>query len=107
MSPRASQATALLMLWAAAAVAQPVPLGDEFQVNTYTTGNRSSGLSVAHEAGRFVVVWAGAGAGDSDGGVFGQRLDASGSFLGSEFQVSTTVPAQLYRSEVSAAPSGG
>ena len=69
-------------------------LGDEFQVNTYTTGNqgRYSGAKVAHDSQNddFVVTWAGGS--DQDGseyGVFAQRLTSSGSRIGTEFQVNS------------------
>lgn len=50
-------------------------LGEEFQVNTYTTYNQA-GPSVASDAsGNFLVAWSGTGQGD-DLGVFGQRFSA-------------------------------
>ncbi len=67
-------------------------VGSEFQVNTYTTGTQG-GPSVAVDAdGDFVVVWQSYGSAGSDGSAFsvqGQRYDASGAAVGSEFQVNT------------------
>ncbi len=63
--------------------------GNDFVVNTYTTGYQG-GLfgQVAHDArGNFVVTW-----GSYDGslsGSFAQRFDASASRRGAEFQVNT------------------
>jgi hypothetical protein len=34
-----------------------MPRGDEFQVNTYTTGNQFSPTAAMNDAGDFVVVW--------------------------------------------------
>jgi hypothetical protein len=72
-----------------------VPLGGEFQVNTYTTGQQTR-PAVAHgNAGNFVVVWQSGpyyGAGGPDGslrGIFAQRYDSSGSRVGTEFRVNT------------------
>ena len=59
----------------------PVPVGDEFQVNTYTLG-RQHGPSVSvSPLGDFLVVWEGAG------GIRGQRFERSGMPVGAEFQV--------------------
>jgi hypothetical protein len=66
------------------------PLGGEFRVNTYTTGNqRSAALAADEFNGEFTVVWQSDGQDGSGDGVFGQRYSASGSPLGSEFQVNT------------------
>jgi hypothetical protein len=67
------------------------PAGPEFLVNTFTSGDQYTiGQAVAMApSGEFVVVWTSAGQ-DGDGyGVFGQRFDASGNKLGTEFQVNT------------------
>ena len=67
------------------------PAGPEFRVNTFTDGDQYTiGQAVAMApSGEFVVVWTSVGQ-DGDGyGVFGQRFDASGNKLGSEFQVNT------------------
>src|SRR5262245_56086705 len=69
------------------------PLGSEFPVNSYTTGDQA-GPSVAMDlSGRFVVVWLSQQDG-SDLGVFAQRFEVDGTPLGSEFQVNedTTGP---------------
>ena len=64
-----------------------IPLGAEFRVNTYTTGQQTLPAVVADGAGGFVVVWQ-----SPDGlaeGIFGQRYDSSGAPLGPEFRVNT------------------
>jgi hypothetical protein len=68
-----------------------VPLGPEFRVNTYTTGQQDN---VAVAMGKtpladFVVVWSSYGQDGSSGGVFAQRYASSGAPLGSEFRVNT------------------
>jgi len=63
--------------------------GAEFRVNSYPTGNQGR-PAVSTGGGGFVVVWhSGEGQDGNNYGVFGQRLDASGAFLGGEFQVNT------------------
>ncbi len=75
----------------------PPPLGDEFQVNTYTTGGQAPPAVAADGAGNFVVVWHGGGQEEDFGGVFGQRYDAAGNPVGAEFHVNTwTTGAQWY-----------
>jgi hypothetical protein len=69
------------------------PLGDEFQVNTYTTGAQATPAVASDADGHFVVVWQsgyyGAGGDGSGPGVFGQRFDVTGLPAGPEFQVNT------------------
>jgi hypothetical protein len=67
------------------------------QVNTYTTGDQFRPSVASDASGNFVVVWQSDGQ-DGDGdGVFGQRYDASGTKVGSEFQVNTyTVGTQYF-----------
>jgi hypothetical protein len=67
----------------------PMPLGSEFQVNTYTTDEQSYPRVATDALGNFVVVWQSNMQDGSFTGVFGQRFDSSGSELGSEFQVNT------------------
>ena len=65
-----------------------VPVGDEFQINTYTTGIQARPDISLDVDGDFVVVWQGANQ-DLDGSVAirGQRFSAGGAPLGGEFQV--------------------
>jgi len=64
--------------------AQPLAIGSQFRVNTYTTSLQRRVAVDGHNIG-FVVVWAGAGATDAYG-IFGQRFDTAGA-VGSEFRV--------------------
>jgi hypothetical protein len=64
-----------------------VPLGSEFRVNTYTTGDQYRPAVASDPSGGFVVVWRN----DSQGyGVFGQRFTAMGTAVGPEFRVNTS-----------------
>src|SRR4051794_27775721 len=73
-------------LAAVCAAEQPVPLGDEFKVNTGT--DTPSDVAVAVDAaGGFVVVWQSAITDPGD--VFARRYDATGNPVGSEFRVNT------------------
>jgi len=63
--------------------------GSEFLVNTYTTGKQVNGRVAIDRSGSFVVVWTSLDQDGSGSGVFGQRFNASGLKVGSEFQVNT------------------
>ena len=62
-------------------------VGSEFQVNSYTTGYQYWPAVAAAAPGDFVVVWRSSGQDGSSLGVFGQRFDAAGGRMGSEFRV--------------------
>jgi hypothetical protein len=65
------------------------PEGDEFQVNSYTTGAQRYGAVASDAQGNFVVVWESYGQDGSRNGVFGQRFHADGLPRGSEFRVNS------------------
>ena len=64
-------------------------LGTEFQANTYTSNEQSEPAVAALAGGGFVTVWNSRNQDGSYLGAFGQRFDASGGFVGTEFQVNT------------------
>ncbi len=66
-----------------------VPFGDEFRVNTYSTGGQADPAVAMNGTGQFVVVWSGASPSDDLAGIFGQRFDAVGAPVGPEFRVNT------------------
>lgn len=73
-----------------------VPLGSEFQINSYTTGNQASPQLTMDGNGNFVVVWHGTGKADGYG-IKGQRFDNTGA----RFQVNSyTTDTQRYASVV-------
>ena len=76
-SPTVTLFLLLSILGAAAWSETPIPLSEQFQINTYTTSNQN-GVSVAVEAsGAIVVVWQsnGSSGSDTDGySVQGQRF---------------------------------
>lgn len=72
--------------------ANGVPLGGQFQVNTYTTGQQQYPAVAADGQGNFVVVWQSYGSGGSDtsGWSIQARIhDASGAPVGGQFQVNS------------------
>ncbi len=76
---------------------QGVALGDDIQVNTYTTGDQTHPALAAAPGGGFVVAWASDGQDGAAEGIFAQRFDGEGARLGEEFQVNTyTTGVQLW-----------
>jgi len=65
------------------------PLGDQFPINTTTSGHQRLPDVGVDSMGRFTVVWESYGQDGSGSGSFGRRFDASGNPLGGEFQLNT------------------
>ncbi len=85
----------ILAAFPAGADSTPVPVGDELQVNTYTTGFQSGSDVSADADGAFVVVWESYGSSGSDSSlssIQGQRFDSAGTFVGDQFQINTYTP---------------
>jgi uncharacterized repeat protein (TIGR01451 family) len=85
-----------------------LPVGGQFQVNTYTTSTQRRGKVGVDGAGNFVVVWEnGALSGDgSSFSVWGQRFDSSGGSVGGEFLINTYTPGAQERPAVAVDPAG-
>jgi hypothetical protein len=64
-------------------------LGNEFRINSTTTGILSFPDIAADQAGNFVVAWQRDAPGSANDGIFARRYTAAGTALGSEFHVST------------------
>jgi hypothetical protein len=86
--------------------ASGAPIGAEFRINTYTTGDQSGPEMDADGAGNFVVVWQSAAQDGSGLGVFGQRFAASGATAGAEFGVNTNTALDQSRQAIGLDASG-
>ena len=84
-----------------------LPIGAEFQVNTYTAGTSGyTGPKVSIDpSGNFVVVWESASDG-SNSGIAAQRFNAAGVAQGGEFQVNTYTTSDQIDPEVAVDSSG-
>src|SRR5688572_23219179 len=69
----------------------PNKLGNEFQVNTYTTNDQGYPTIVTLSNGNSVVVWQSFGQDGSSWRVYGQVFAAVGSKVGNEFLVNTVM----------------
>lgn len=65
------------------------PVGADFRVNTYTTGDQSRSRVVAVDKNRFAVFWFSDGQDGSGRGVFGREFSWATQDAGSEFQVNS------------------
>jgi len=81
-------------------------VGSEFRVNTWTTDDQWLPSITSLSNGGFVVVWSGAGQADGDG-VYGQRFDANGNKVGSEFRVNTWTTGNQSGPCITTLPNGG
>lgn len=63
------------------------PVGDEFQVNTYTASRQSFPAVAMDPQGNFVIAWRSSLQGSPGGTIYAQRYAADGSKLGGEFLV--------------------
>lgn len=79
-------------------------LGEEFQVNSFTTERQQYPAVAADGSGNFVVVWQSWNqSADTPGSaVFGQRFDWAGDRIGNEFQVNGPALGVLNRAAVAA-----
>ena len=98
---------ALLLTLNAAPTWGQVPVGGEFQVNTFTTDVQQAPSVAVSANGDFVVIWENEGGSvGSDTGlsIAGQRYAADGTPQGGEFQVNTYTTGYQNLPSVAAAP---
>ncbi len=85
-----------------------VAQGAEFLVNTTISSTQDDPSIVALAGGGFVITWTDHGSADGSGlGIFGQRFDASGNPVGSEFQANTESSSSQFESSVAGLSGGG
>lgn len=114
-SLRPASFTVILILcasvWTRIASAAPlVPIGPEFQVNTYTTSGGSFPEVALAPDGTFIIVWnsdASFGSDQSEGSIQARRFDSDGSPLEREFQVNAYTYDEQRHQSVALLPDGG
>jgi hypothetical protein len=106
MRTRALGAALVLLTLPLAARAQ-VPLGGEFQVNTYTPSAQTSPSLATDADGNFVVAWSSYYQDGSFAGIFARRYLASGAPVsGAEFRVNAYTTGAQFGPDVASDPSG-
>jgi hypothetical protein len=83
-----------------------LPLGPEFQVNSFTTSYQSNPAVASAANGDFVVVWTSFYQDGSGYGIFGQRFNAAGVPQGSEFRVNSYTTFHQFAPAVASAANG-
>ena len=68
------------------------PAGAEFQVNTTEVGTQYQPDVALDSTGKAIIAWTSYAQDGSNGGVYAQRLDATGAKLGPEFNVNAFTP---------------
>ncbi len=82
-------------------------VGNEFRVNSFTTGNQQSPSVTTLSDGSWVVTWMSYGQ-DGDGdGIYGQRYDSSGTESGGEFAVNINTTNSQQEPSITALSDGG
>ena len=83
------------------------PRGGEFQVSSYTTGDKNSARVAALSGGDgFVVAWTSVGQDGDGSGIFAQVYDAAGARRGGEFRVNEYTASHQYTAGIAAGPRG-
>lgn len=81
--------------------------GNEFRVNTKTTGDQyDSAIAINRFTGAFIVTWTSAGQDGSGTGIYAQRYNPAGNAHGAEFRVNTTTAGDQNDSSVAIDGSG-
>ncbi|HEY9880895.1 MAG TPA: DUF4347 domain-containing protein, partial [Leptolyngbyaceae cyanobacterium] len=83
------------------------PAGSEFLINTNTISDQISSSLASLSDGGFVVIWSSSGQDGSGWGIYGQRYDASGNPIGSEFLINTNTIGDQISSSVASLSDGG
>jgi type V secretory pathway adhesin AidA len=82
-----------------------IKIGSEFLVNTYIDNSQSASSVASLTDGGFMIVWESENQDNQDeddpySGVYGQRYDANGNPLGSEFLINTFTLDEQYNPSV-------
>jgi flagellin-like hook-associated protein FlgL len=84
------------------------PVGAEFRINSTTTGHQYYASATGLKNGNFVITWSSYGQDDVSGhGIYGQRYDASGTAVGSEFKVNSNNSNDQHYSSITSLDDGG
>ena len=82
-------------------------VGGQFLVNTFTASSQSAASVTGLDDGGYMVAWRSFGQDGDSWGIYGQRYDAAGATVGTEFQVNTETAGAQDIPEVVALDGGG
>ncbi|WP_370277582.1 hypothetical protein [Pontibacterium sp.] len=83
------------------------PVGDEYQINTYTFLQQDESTVTALVDGGYVVTWTSYGQDGRGDGIYGQRFDEDGNKVGTEFQANSHIWNNQNHSDIAALSNGG
>ena len=83
------------------------PVGPEFRVNSFRTGDQYGPSVAGMNDGGFVVTWNSERQDGSSFGVYGQRYDSAGNRVRKEFQVNTYTKKDQFDPSVAGLSDGG
>jgi hypothetical protein len=86
-------------------LAEGTPVGPQIQVNEFTPGSQRAPAVAVTRDGGFVVSWASYGSAGGDSSLWsiqGQRFDAAGAALGTQFQVNSYTTGSQFRPSLAA-----
>jgi parallel beta-helix repeat protein len=83
------------------------PVGNEFQVNSFSSDNQIKPAVTDLSDGGFVITWRSLGQNANDFGVYGQKYNTSGQKVGNEFQVNSFATGDQGYSAVTGLNNGG
>jgi VCBS repeat-containing protein len=83
------------------------PIGNEFQVNTYTSSYQINADVVGLSDGGFVITWQSHEQDSSGYGIYAQRYDSNGATIGSEFLIPTSTAGDQTDPSITALNNGG
>ena len=99
----------LLLVSGTALAQEAIPQGDQFPVNSYTTGRQALPAVAMDAQGNFVVAWESDGSDGSDPksrSIQVQRYAANGTPIGGQFQVNSYTTGTQFAAEVAADTAG-
>ena len=82
-------------------------VGSEYQINTHTFLQQDESTVTALTDGGYVVTWTSYGQDGRGDGIYGQRFDADGNQVGTEFQANTHIWNNQNHSDIAALSDGG
>ncbi len=82
-------------------------VGNEFQINSYTTNNQYISFLTGLSDGGWVVVWYSLNQDGSGAGIYSQRYDSDGVAIGGEFRVNTTTSGTQSDARIASLSDGG
>ena len=83
------------------------PVGNEFQVNNFTSRNQEAPAIITLVNGDFIITWMSEDQDSSEWGIYAQRYNDSGAKIGPETLINATTTSNQYNPAITALADGG